>query len=1708
MKQKKSLLTQAVLASTVFCLYSGASFAWSIVPFPAGVTSVGNTGYEFITPSTTLFVAPLETIGGIISPFTFAFESIVNDPGSAFCGVGGCLNTTVDFLGGSIVTGLVGNVNPIGLIQLEPFASVLFNGTVAANTFNFNGTNATLAAFSNGANLTTTVTTSFNDTGRLAFNGTSTVSATIGSGGLALYDVIVQGAGSTVLFNGNIFVGTGGFVFNNPVSSTASLANGVTITGNVVTTNDNTGVLQFLGNGAVTGTIGAGGLRVNQINLAGAGSNVNFQSNIFVGTGNFLFNNAASNTATFTNPITLTGNVETNFLSTGKMVFNNGGAVTGTIGALTALAEIDVQGAGSNLLFSKSVSLSNAIGTGALIFNGTANATTTAEFADGANLTGKIATISNNVGTVKFDGSSTVSGDVGAAGLAVNKIDLTGGAGKTVAFAGNIFVGTGSLLFDNAGGPTATIADGKTITGTVDSANAGTGNLHFLGGGTATGNIGAGNKINNLVANFNNGASKTVELQGAIINANNIHLGDDGATASTIKLNNPTMVVTSPFTVQTHDKNTLDIFNAATINGQIGTLAKSFHLIKVGANNDITLNGNVFSTLTQFQGNKTLNLATGNTITGAVDTTVANTGTLLLQGVGEVTGAVGAVNKLAAVTLTGTAGQTGTFDSTVNATTININGAGGIGLFKGAVTATNVNIKGLGSTGTFQDFVNATNVNIQDAGNVGNFLKTLTGDLYFTDTATAASTANFSDLANMNGNIDNLSNTPNVGTVNFLGASIVTGTVGATSGIFALNINSTKTVTFQSNIYNDSHIVFNADGFAKINPNLTINANVDSSIAGNGTLQFLGPGTTTMNGKIGPTNGLKQVDVFGIGTVVNFNDDVLNATPIILQDNDEIINFANGVTVDGNIDNSAGAAKTGTVQFIGNATVNGVMGPVNGLKSLNILGGPGTLVTFNNDILNNTPIWYFDNGTVSIADGKTIADVLNQTGQVAGTLIFQGGGTVEDIAGPTPITPLELVTVNANGGVKTLNFIGPNINVNTINVVGGGGNATTLNFNSATGTNQSGNITTNNNGLDIITLNSVGNSVFNGQIGTASNHFAALNLLQANSTLKVIGDIYADQIQLNAANTTLQIDDGSPFGPITTNAPNQGTVTFLGTSTVDFAVGTIANPIDAFNVNGFPGSVVSLNASVFADDFSVNNGGTLRPISGNTVTATPVDINNGILQITNNSTFNVNGDLNLNNANAILQVDMAHNLTTTGEVFVTGTASVKAPASLSILNPAFSPNGPTVIPIVMAGVGDFAPAMNITNPNSFLTTFATSVTNGGNTLNLIITSQALANVADQPNTIGVGGALDQIASSGVPISGSLENIIEQLNSFDNAQEVNYALSTLAPIVDGAILNESFMAQRQIFDAIGLRFDRMRFWEKHHFVDNDTGLSSGDEGDQYGAFVKVIRQHANQKERQRVEGYHEDMVGLVIGGDTLIRDDLMVGAALSWTNLNMHDKIVNRYNTTVNSYQATVYASLECDTPWYFDGYAALGFNDYVVNRNIIFGEVNLFPRGEFNGWQAGAKGEVGYIYDFGSTHVVPIASLFYSHLNIDSYQETGADTANQVIQGSDFDALLGGVGVQLINDYAYDTQRVFQAQAHMMLYYDFIGDRMQLTSQFVGAGPSFNTLGFTPAKTSLNLGGHISLFSTNNWIFTVSYDFDVKEDYTANAGFVRIKHEW
>lgn len=1523
------------------------------------------------------------------------------------------------------------------------------------------------------------------NSGSVIFQDSATVQGVVGgnvSGGGPINTMSISGgAGTTVLFQSTVNANSVPFIAGATATTNIEVASGQTFTGSVdnATGTANIGNLILDGSNTVIGVIG-NTLPINQVIIA-CGGETDLTLNV---TASKILFTAPGATVNFSPGMTYTANIDsTNAGSTNVVNFDGSVIFKGNVGLTNPIGTLNIRGgAGDFVEFSLAGATINP-GTGGINFDG-ANPTAATELIFDSNITinGNVGNTTGNpdIGTLFAENGVTFNGAIGgaAANQTIHQISLLNANAK-VSFNGNINVGTGNLVF-LADNQTASFANGTTITitGNIDNPGPNVNDIvQFLGNATVNGIIGLTNPVSQVTLET---AGKTVTFANTV-NADAINFAGAASTTSTFDVQSGVAINGKiDNTTGTSGIGTVIFEGSNTYTKNIGQTLPIFAVTTTGSPGIVSFDGTINATNINVNG-------TGNDVTFKNDVTVTN---FNVNGDNSIVTANDNVTAITAINVAGT-GSTATFNDITNAATINISGAGSTATFNVDVTGTTLNVSGPSASAIF----NKNNVNIPS--------------LNFSGNADMLSKMEFADDVNVTGNINNTTGTSDKGTVLFDGRSKVSGTIGVSNSVHQVALAGPgNTVDFLGNInVGSGNLLFTNTATntttARIENNVTITGNVDSQVAANGAgiLQFVNGGSIL--GTIGAGNGLTEVQLRGAGGVL-FGGSVLNKTPINFYAN-ATANFVNGVTVDGNIDNKT-AATTGTVQFQGDAIVNGDIGFTKGLTAINILGA-GNTVTFNNSIFNNTPIIFLADGNASIKDGETIFDVDNKTGMVAGTLILQGGATVQNVGATTP---LKLVSVNTLGGIKTANFTGSQLNADTINIVGAGG--TTINLNNpAGGVSVFGNFTTNNNGIDVLNIEPNGNALIDGSIGAPANRYAQVNINKAGITAEVIGDIYANNIQFQQAGTTLKIGDGfSAIGPISTAIPGEGGVTFLGSSTIGFNIGQAGIPIDNVTVNGPAGTTVNLNANVFADTFDVNNGGTLSVGGSPTITAN-VDVSNGVLSLVPNSTLNVNGDFTLNTANATLKLDMAHNLTSTGHVVATGQAFVAAPGNLSIVNAGFSPNQATVIPIVNGGAGSVLAPLNIVTPNSFLTTFTTQVNPvNPNELDLIITSKSLANVADQSNTIGVGGALDEIALSGVPLTGTLENIIEQLNTFPDAASLNFALSTLAPLVDGAVTQESFMAQRMVYDSIAERIDREHFWSRHKALkENAKGIAFGDsEYPDSSGWVRAFHLHANQQKRQKIAGYKDDMWGLVVGGDTMLTDEYMVGAALSWANLDLQHDLLPWMKTRVNSYQATVYGSLEWECPWFFNGSASIAYNDYETQRHITFGSVSVFPVGDYHGWQGGFAGEAGYIFGQGNFHAIPLANLFYSHLRLSSYQEKGADTADQIIQSSQFNSLLGGIGFKLVEDYDANYQRVFQSEGHAMVYYAFINDRMETTSQFVGAGPDFKTLGFKPARLSYNLGASLSLFSKANWTFKAGYDFDIKENYTAHAGQIRARYDW
>jgi len=559
------------------------------------------------------------------------------------------------------------------------------------------------------------------------------------------------------------------------------------------------------------------------------------------------------------------------------------------------------------------------------------------------------------------------------------------------------------------------------------------------------------------------------------------------------------------------------------------------------------------------------------------------------------------------------------------------------------------------------------------------------------------------------------------------------------------------------------------------------------------------------------------------------------------------------------------------------------------------------------------------------------------------------------------------------------------------------------------------------------------------------------------------------------------------------NAPadhQDGGVTKNGTGTVILTSSN--NYLGDTNVNS--GKLV-LNGSI-AKDVIVNSGGVL---SGTGTVGGDLIINSGGASAPGNSigTLNVNGDYTQHTDSAYqLQI----NLTDSTLLNITGIAFLGGEAIITPINNLFTPNHSYLILQASGGVeGNFElPRFSETSLYvPFLIYDATHVY-------LVISPLSIARYPLLQNTLGVGHTIDSIVNAifnnNFNLQGDLLSAIEQLTLYYNAIEVNNILKTFTPVVDGAFIAQSFNAARFVF---GLASERMLI---QHFA--DSGYRSGDiNNTHYGSWLKVFGQYAKQDSRDGVDGYKDNMNGIAVGSDITVDENAVLGLALSWANVDIHH-FVSDGKTTVNSYQFTAYGEYDFNCPWYITVLGGIAHNNYETQRQITSGIVLLSPQGEFDGWQYSVKGEMGYDYKIDNIHIIPLISLFYSHLNVEGYTETGAGNAGLIVKGQDFDTCLGGLGIKLAQDVLFG-EWMLQAEGHMIAYDDFKHEGIMLTSQFIGAGPSFITSGINAAPTLWDIGGGLTVInSVKGWILSGTFDIEFTDNYWESSGFLKIRYEW
>lgn len=1745
-RNKKSFLWQALLASTLITVVSGPAYSFTNIAVDTDTgTTPSATGYNITVAGKTLTVND----GDNLTRDPVELISVANNFGAAVVA-----DTTVAFSGSSVVSGFIGDsapLSPIGNVTLNGAgATVLFQDDLILSTGVTMKQDGTVI-FADSVNVTGFVdNTAGASKGKIEFEGTGSISGNIGAtnpfqkitinsnfdnsksvsllGAIIKADEIFVGdsgvlaQGSTVVFgnpigqitanitakthlldtvdivdadqitgnigdanisfasvkvgqnddlivNGDIFAGQTQFQNNNSLI----LTEGSSITGTVTTTLVNNGTLEFQGTGGVTGQIGTGALPINGISLqGGAGKIVTLGGDVFLDN-DIRFEGASTATSVLNlaDNVDVSGDIDNQTLgSAGILNFQGSGSVTGGIGGTTPLSAINIQGTNeivtlSSNIFSDTLNLTgtgNTLNLAAAVTvpNTRFSAENTINYlAPGSGpVTGAIDNISGvaGTGTLNFNNDITVTGLVGAT-KSLKAINILQ-AGTDVTFNSNVSANAINLSALNT---SAIFSDNVVVTGEIDNTSGVpfTGTANFLGSGKVTGNIGATNNLFSLKINSAGGASETVELNGAIVKAALIDVNDDGATPTTLTLNNAAMALTGNIATTANDLNILNVLNAATITGQIGAAGNEFNLMKVAQNGNTKVTGDIYANNVQFNGNNTLTLADNADINGAVTTTVNNQGILALEGTSKITGTVGAVGfALNAINVLGL-NETLTIDKNTFVNNINIANDGEVIIKSNADFTGNINnTSGVDETGKLT-FEGAGSVSGNIGAGVNGSLElisvntslvaaqtvTLTGSLVKAAEIDVLGPSTTLLLNNPSMNLTTTTGiksiTPNASTLDIKSAARIDSNIGELLNPFLLiKVGELGNTIINGEIFSTT-TQFQANNKLSLTDGSDVKGNIDSlNGASLGVLELRGD--HIIDGTIGAVNSLGAINVTGIGKTVDFMQSIkannVNFAPLSTCATTMV--FEDNVNITGNIDNTTLTNNRGTLNFLGSSLVTGTIGATNSICKVN-LNGVGELVQFQKSVNVGTGnINFNDDLELQIGTAATIANVTanidNLTGVPnKGTLTFLGSSTMNGVIGST--NPLLVVNLDGPAG-KTVNF--------TQNI-----NAGKLTFTDD---------------------------------GTAT---------------------LANGITVS--------------GPITTTGNPQGNLEFLGNFTVNNPIGAAGSRLNSITSKN-SGTVSVLN-NMFATNINVTGGSTISALAPATTFGGNVNVTNGTLAVSSAAqTLTITGDLVVSGGST-LQFDLNTLNPAIPFIQVNQSADIPANSTLKLTNtPQAYFAGNYDIQLVNANQnllgGIFAPPNVVAD--SLLLSFEVEALNNPpdlvNQLLLHIDVLPVSVFANRINTTGVAGALDAMA--GKDFLGSLQNLLDQLPYFTTKDQLNDALAALAPIVDGSYMQETFSAQLLGYGAVS---DRIRYLRQRKIIPTvnnhfDSGIASGDDWDDngHGRWFKLYGQYSDQDVREQVAGYNAETWGMALGSDVSLNDLNLVGASLNFSHTYVgHD--VSDSKSSIYSLQGALYGEQDFCDWFYFNWVTSVAYNKYTTERNFNFGLLPLSPKADFNGWQFGAKGELGYEYLYRGFHVVPNTSLYYSYLGLTGYNESGAGTANQMVDAQHYSMLKGGIGVRTAYNCPYDMgdrrSLIFQPEVRMNFFYDFINDNMQTTSNFTGGGPSFVTNGFTPAPGSFNVGASLSMFSDfSNYVVTMSYDFETKADYTANAGFLRLRYEW
>lgn len=384
--------------------------------------------------------------------------------------------------------------------------------------------------------------------------------------------------------------------------------------------------------------------------------------------------------------------------------------------------------------------------------------------------------------------------------------------------------------------------------------------------------------------------------------------------------------------------------------------------------------------------------------------------------------------------------------------------------------------------------------------------------------------------------------------------------------------------------------------------------------------------------------------------------------------------------------------------------------------------------------------------------------------------------------------------------------------------------------------------------------------------------------------------------------------------------------------------------------------------------------------------------------------------------------------------------------------------------------------------------------------------EALSNIDTGGSSGANAGLISTFAEFASP-TGQAEGqtLFAELLSIPSSEAIATALTQLSPDTSGGASQGASAAQGASSSAVGGRTDVVQA----ALSGAETGVAAGDTANQpIGIWGQFYGFNALQDRRRGNEGYSALGGGMVMGVDTRVSEDTVVGAAFSYGQTRIDGRgTLSNNRTDVDSYQASLYGVLQ-GAPWYLQSEVGFAFQEFDAVRAVTVGAISERPTADFGGlvFSAGLSG--GYPIDLGKVTVTPSASLDYVYSEQAGYTETNAPITALAVNSNRDESLRSGLTTSVSTSFDLDEGGKLVPEVHLGWFHEFQATESNSVSSFAFGSTPFVSRGAKPAKDALNVGTSVDYVDNEGLSLSVQYNAEFKDRYLSNTLALRARWEF